>query len=53
VSAEHRHIEIDALVGDDQITCEVVDLVGDLRLSGGGRIRTCEGRANGFTVRPL
>jgi hypothetical protein len=26
---------------------------GDLRLSGGGRIRTCEGRANGFTVRPL
>jgi hypothetical protein len=26
---------------------------GNLRRSGGGRIRTCEGRANGFTVRPL
>ena len=34
-------------------TASIAGCAGDLRLSGGGRIRTCEGRANGFTVRPL
>lgn len=34
-------------------TAPIVRWAGDLRPNGGGRIRTCEGRAKWFTATPL